>query len=65
MNFRNGEYPTLFVLEEELKQFGNYFMEHGPDGPNRRAIMSEFIQKSLSDAAQIFVSNLVNELSLQ
>jgi len=48
---KNNEYKTFQDFERELKLFHSYFLENGPNGPNKRLIIYEFLQKSINDGA--------------
>jgi hypothetical protein len=41
----------LFDLEADVREFQHFFEENGPPGPNRKAILLDFLQKSYSEAA--------------
>jgi hypothetical protein len=59
---KNQEYGSIYDLVEEMKNFQQYFMENGPPGPNRRAILSDFCLKGLAEASEFFFKNISNEM---
>jgi len=48
-----------------LKLFQSFFIESGPNGPNKKLFIIDFIQKALNDGANVFIKNLHQELALQ
>jgi len=50
---------------EELKIFSQYFIENGPPGPKREAVLFEFCYKSMAEASEFFFRTIANELILQ
>jgi len=61
---KNQEYGSIFEIEDELKNFQQYFLENGPPGPNRAIVMIEFCYKSLAEAAEFFFRSCTNEILL-
>lgn len=62
---KNDEFRSFFDFDKELKNFDYYFTESGPQGPNRRVIILEFLQEALSEGAGYFVRKLHQDLELQ
>eukprot|EP01022_Parablepharisma_sp_SALTPOND_P029008 TRINITY_DN722_c0_g1_i1.p1 TRINITY_DN722_c0_g1~~TRINITY_DN722_c0_g1_i1.p1 ORF type:complete len:1467 (-),score=323.46 TRINITY_DN722_c0_g1_i1:3360-7760(-) len=62
---RNNEFPTFEEYLRELKAFQMYFMENGPPGPNRKALLLEYCQKVQAEVAELFSKKLSAELDLQ
>ena len=62
---KNNEYKAYNEFERDIRFFQSYFLENGPNGPNKRVIINEFIQKALSDGASFFVRGSKQELELQ
>jgi len=40
-------------------------MENGPNGPNKRLVINEFLQKALVDGANYYMKTNSNELVLK
>lgn len=63
---KNKEFSGGFSeYEQDMRAFQQYFIDNGPQGPNRRVIMLEFVQRATVDAAEYFSKSIVNELELQ
>jgi hypothetical protein len=62
---RAQEYGSLYELTDEMKDFQQYFFDHGPAGTNRQTILQEFCYKSLAEACEFFFKGLLNEVNLQ
>jgi len=62
---KNNEFSTLDEYESELKAFQMFFIENGPPGPNRKALLLEYIQKVQKETADMFNKKLFSELELQ
>jgi hypothetical protein len=60
-----NEYKSFYDFEKELRLFHAYFVENGPQGPNKKQIILEFMQKSLTDAATFFLRHIQQEIELQ
>lgn len=55
---REGQYRSFFDYEKDVKKFVAKAMESAPEGPNRKEIILEFVQKVLVDAGTAFVKAL-------
>jgi len=62
---KNNIFKTFDQYLRELKGFQVYFLQNGPPGPNRKAIMLEYCQKAQAEVASIFESKLMSEMELQ
>ena len=62
---KNNEFASISEYEKELRIFQQYFLENGPQGPNRRIIMLEYCQKALNETAGMFSRKLTSEMELQ
>ena len=62
---KGNEFENFSSFERELRAFQHYFLENGPPGPSRRAILLEFSQRCLNEGAEYFMKNMENELNLQ
>lgn len=62
---KSNEYKSFHDFERDLRLFNTYFMDNGPNAPNKRLIILEFLQKSLNDGANFFIKQLQQEFELQ
>jgi chromosome segregation ATPase len=62
---KSNAFNTFDEYVRELKGFQVYFLQNGPPGPNRKALMLEYCQKAQAEVASIFESKLVPEIELQ
>lgn len=62
---KNNEYKGFSEFEREVKLFQSYFLETGPNGPNKRVVINEFLQKALIEASNYFVRSNKQELEFQ
>lgn len=62
---KNNEYKSFHDFERDVKLFHSYFLENGPNGPNKRVIISEFLQKALYDGANLFIRGAKQESEFQ
>ena len=62
---KSNEYSTLGDFEKELKGFHRFYLENGPKIVNRGVVVLEFLQKCLSEAANFFLRNSMNEADFQ
>ena len=62
---KNHEYKSFSDFEKELRLFQSFFMESGPNGPNRKLFLIEFLQKCLNEGANVFIKNMHQELQVQ
>lgn len=53
---KGGQFKSLEEFQSELNRLKNYFMDLEPSGPNKRAIIAEFLLQRLSDGAHIILS---------
>ena len=52
---KNKEFSGGFTeYEQDMNSFQQYFLDNGPQGPNRRVITLEFVQRAMIDAAEYF-----------
>ena len=45
---KNREYKVFTDFERDLKFLQAHFLENGPNGPNKRLVVFEFVQKALT-----------------
>lgn len=62
---KNNEYKTFHEFERDIKFFQAFFLENGPNGPNKRLIINEFLQKALVDGANHYLKLNSNETVIQ
>ena len=53
------------TLKKDLRSFQSFFLESGPNGPNKKLVVVEFLQKALNEGAIVFMKNVRQELELQ
>ena len=53
---RAKEYKTLIDLEKDLKKLESQFFEAEPQGPNKQALLAEFMHKKITEGVYSFVS---------
>ena len=58
---KNGEFKTFLEFEKELRAFGKFFEEHGPEGPLRREIILNFCHNKTSVTGEYFIKSIMNE----
>ena len=59
---KDGEFLQFSDFETTVKNFEEFFIEHGPPGFNRRAILLEFLSAKKAAASEYFISTLSNEV---
>lgn len=62
---KSNEYRSFQDFEKDLRAFQSFFLESGPNGPNKKLAVVEFLQKALNEGAIVFMKNLRQELDLQ
>lgn len=62
---KNNEFPTFADYEREMKAFQQFFIENGPQGPNRKMIMLEYCLHAENETSEIFARKLVSDLDLE
>lgn len=62
---KSNDYNSFIEYEKELRSFHAYFLENGPNGPNHKTIILDFLKNAISEGAEYFVSQLQHELNLQ
>jgi len=62
---KSKEYKTFADFERELKYMQAYFLDSGPNGPNKRLVVFEFVQKALSEGSNFFVKLFKQETEVQ
>lgn len=55
---RRGEFAYFLDYEKEMRAFQKFYLEHGPSGPNRKEIITEFVQSRMALAADMFIKNV-------
>lgn len=59
---RKNEYKAFNDYEKDIKTLQRYFKERGPEGPFRNEILLEFCQKKITDTADYFLRENLNEI---
>jgi len=62
---KNKEYKAYSEFERELKYMQAHFLESGPNGPNKRLVVFEFVQKALTEGSNFFVKLSKQEIEIQ
>lgn len=62
---RDGEITVFSEFEKNMRNFEEFFIEHGPPGRNRSEILLQFVYQKTLDASDYFIKNLSNEVNLQ
>jgi hypothetical protein len=52
-------------LDNDLRAFETYFLENGPAGPRREALLHNFVASAVAEAAEFFHRGIRNELDIQ
>lgn len=61
-NLNAGAYKNFSEYELEIDNLINKFFESGPEGPNNKLFLYEFIVKSMINSTQYFINNCSNEI---
>ena len=61
---KNKEFTSFLEYEKNILSFQQYFLENGPQGPNKRLLMLEFTQRAITEAGDFFSKSIMNELFL-
>ena len=60
-----GEFAHYLEYEKQLRNFQEFFLQHGPEAPNVREMLFEFLLQKQHDAADHFYKSQSNEIGLQ
>lgn len=60
-----GEFTHYLEYEKQMRNFQEFFLQHGPEAPNVREMLFEFLLQKQHDAGDSFYKNAQNELDLQ
>jgi len=61
-NLNNGSYKCFADYEADINLLISKFNETGPDGPNSKLFLYEFIVKSMINSTQYFINNCSQEI---
>lgn len=62
---KENQIPNFVEFQKTIRSFEEFFLEHGPAGPNRREIALEFVHSKTLDASDYFIKHSANELELK
>ena len=60
-----GEFEHYLEYEKQMRNFQEYFLQHGPEAPNVREMLFEYLLQKQHDAGDHFFKHQQNELQLQ
>jgi hypothetical protein len=62
---KEGSIATFLEFEKNIRNFEEFFVEHGPAGPGRVELLLKFTKEKSIEASDYFIKTLTNEVSLQ